>query len=39
MPPSLLDSQIATLEKTPDLMVVSLEQTPEAIVTEIVARL
>jgi gluconokinase len=32
MPPSLLTSQLATLEVTPDVLRVSIEQTPEAIV-------
>lgn len=35
MPPTLLDSQLATLEPTPDLRVVSLEKTPDEIVAEI----
>lgn len=34
MPASLLDSQFAILEETPDLMAVSLAQTPEAILDE-----
>lgn len=39
MPPTLLDSQLATLEETPDLLVVSIDQTPKAMVAEIVQRL
>lgn len=39
MPVSLLDSQFAILEETPDLLTVSLEQTPEAIVQDVAARL
>lgn len=39
MPVSLLDSQFAILEESPDLMEVSLEQTPEAIVDEVLKRL
>ncbi|MDZ4286937.1 MAG: gluconokinase [Prosthecobacter sp.] len=38
MPASLLDSQIAILEETPDLLMISLEQTPEEIVADILAR-
>jgi gluconokinase len=34
MPASLLDSQFAILEETPDLVAVSLAQTPEAILDE-----
>lgn len=39
MPPTLLDSQLATLEETPDLLVVSIDQTPKEIVAEIVRQL
>ncbi|SKB05299.1 gluconokinase [Prosthecobacter debontii] len=39
MPVSLLDSQFAILEETPDLLTVSLEQTPEAIVREVIQKL
>jgi gluconokinase len=39
MPASLLDSQFAILEETPDLMAVSLAQTPEAILDEAVSLL
>lgn len=39
MPPALLESQLATLEETPDLVAVSIDQTPEAIVAEILRRL
>lgn len=39
MPVSLLDSQFAILEDSPDLLNVSLDQTPEAIVEEVVERL
>ena len=39
MPASLLDSQMAILEETPDLLTISLEQTPDAIVAEILAKL
>ncbi len=39
MPSNLLDSQIAILEETPDLILVSLEQTPEKIVSDILAQL
>lgn len=35
MPLSLLDSQLATLEATPDLVRVSIDQTPEQIVEDI----
>jgi gluconokinase len=35
MPASLLDSQIAILEETPDLLVVSIEQTPEMILKKV----
>ncbi len=35
MPASLLDSQLAILEITPDLTTVSLEQTPEQIVSQV----
>lgn len=37
MPPSLLDSQLATLETTPDLTIISLEQTPEVMVDQILS--
>lgn len=39
MPASLLDSQLAILEETPDLLEVSLEHTPEEIVADILSRL
>lgn len=39
MPASLLDSQFAILEESPDLWNVSLEQKPEAMVEEILHRL
>jgi len=39
MPATLLDSQIAILEETPDLITLSVAQTPEAIVSEILAKL
>lgn len=39
MPVTLLDSQFAILEETPDLLAVSLEQTPEAIVRDVVEKL
>jgi gluconokinase len=39
MPVSLIDSQLAILEETPDLWTVSLEQEPEAIVAEVLGRL
>ncbi len=39
MPASLLDSQFAILEETPDLVTVSLEQTPEAVQAEILKHL
>lgn len=39
MPPSLLDSQLATLEPTPDLIRVSIERTPEEIVADILQKL
>lgn len=39
MPPSLLDSQFATLEPTPDLIRVSIDQTPEQIVADILQQL
>lgn len=35
MPASLLDSQLAILEITPDLTTVSLEQTPEQILSQV----
>jgi gluconokinase len=35
MPLSLLESQLATLEATPDLVRVSIDQTPEQIVADI----
>lgn len=37
MPPTLLDSQFAILEETPDLHSISLEQSPEAIQSDIIA--
>ncbi len=39
MPPALLDSQLATLETTPDLIRVSIDQTPEQIVDDILQKL
>lgn len=39
MPVTLLDSQLAILEKSPDLIAISLDQTPEQILTEISQRL
>lgn len=39
MPVTLLDSQFAILEESPDLWTVSLEQEPEAIAAEILKRL
>jgi len=36
MPVTLLDSQFAILEETPDLLAVSLDQTPEQIVAEVI---
>lgn len=39
MPVSLLDSQFAILEETPDLMAVPLDQTPDEIEAEILRRL
>ncbi len=39
MPPSLLTSQLATLETTPDLLSINIEQSPEAMVEEILAAL
>jgi gluconokinase len=39
MPASLLDSQMAILEETPDLLTVSVEPPPEVIATEILHRL
>lgn len=39
MPASLLDSQFAILEETPDLCTVSLEQEPQAIVAEVLQKL
>lgn len=39
MPASLLDSQLAILEETPDLTIVSLEQTPEEIVSQILTQI
>ncbi len=39
MPPSLLESQLATLEPTPDLIRVSIDQTPEQIVADILRQL
>lgn len=37
MPASLLDSQFAILEETPDLHTVSLEQEPDAILAQVLA--
>ncbi|WP_395748560.1 gluconokinase [Prosthecobacter sp.] len=39
MPPSLLTSQLATLDPTPDVLRVSIDQTPEEIVNDIIQRL
>jgi gluconokinase len=39
MPPSLLTSQLATLEPTPDITRVSIDQTPEQIVDAILHQL
>ncbi len=39
MPPSLLESQLATLEPTPDIIRVSIDQTPEEIVNDIIQKL
>ena len=39
MPPSLLTSQLATLEPTPDITRVSIDQTPEQIVDDILHQL
>jgi gluconokinase len=39
MPPSLLQSQLATLDPTPDVTRVSIDQTPEQIVNEILQKL
>jgi gluconokinase len=39
MPPSLLASQFATLELTPDVVRVSIDQTPEQIVNDIIQKL
>ncbi len=39
MPLSLLDSQLATLDPTPDLVPVSIDNTPDAIVADILAKL
>ena len=39
MPPSLLDSQLATLEPTPDLAQVSIDATPDQIVEDILQQL
>jgi gluconokinase len=39
MPANLLDSQIAILEESPDLITVSVEPTPEEIAAEVVKRL
>lgn len=36
MPPSLLESQLATLDPTPDVLRVSIDQTPEQIVNDII---
>ena len=39
MPPTLLDSQFATLDPTPDIIRVSIDQTPEQIVNDIMQKL
>lgn len=39
MPPSLLESQLTTLEPTPDLIRVSIDGTPEEIVADILQKL
>ena len=39
MPATLLDSQLAILEPSPDLLTVSVDQTPQAIVEEIASRI
>lgn len=39
MPITLLDSQLAILEKSPDLLAIPLDQTPEQILAEISQRL
>jgi len=39
MPPSLLDSQFASLEPSPDLIRVSIDQTPEQVVADILQQL
>jgi gluconokinase len=39
MPPSLLESQLATLDPTPDVIRVSIDQTPEQIVADIMQKL
>lgn len=39
MPVTLLDSQLAILEKSPDLLAIPLDQTPEQILAEISQRL
>ena len=39
MPPSLLESQFATLEEPRDAIVVDVSATPKAIVNEVIARL
>jgi gluconokinase len=39
MPVSLLDSQLAILEETPDLWTVAIDREPEAIAAEILDRL
>ncbi len=39
MPPSLLESQLATLDPTPDVIRVSIDQTPEQIVSDILIKL
>ena len=39
MPPTLLDSQLATLDPTPDIIRVSIDQTPEEIVNDILKKL
>jgi gluconokinase len=39
MPPALLESQLATLEQTPDLITISIEPAPEAILANILTQL
>ncbi|WP_395740714.1 gluconokinase [Prosthecobacter sp.] len=39
MPPSLLESQLATLDVTPDVIRVPIDQTPEEIVSDIIQKL